>query len=107
MDREQFIERLAHHYDQFNFIHPFREGNGRTQRVFWMRVAGRAGWLLDWRNVTGLMNDRACRVAAVDRDFTLLYELLDLVVSRSVPVRKPTIRTLGDMMHIDNSGSET
>ena len=34
MDREQLIERLAFHYDQFNNIHPFREGNGRTQRAF-------------------------------------------------------------------------
>jgi cell filamentation protein len=32
------IERLALHYDQFNYLHPFREGNGRTQRIFWSRV---------------------------------------------------------------------
>jgi Integrase core domain/Fic/DOC family len=29
MDRSQFIERLSYHYEQFNYIHPFREGNGR------------------------------------------------------------------------------
>jgi cell filamentation protein len=33
MNRDQFIDRLSHHYDQCNFVHPFREGNGRTQRV--------------------------------------------------------------------------
>ncbi|MFZ2482207.1 MAG: Fic family protein [Propioniciclava sp.] len=47
LDRESFIERLAYHYDQFNYIHPFREGNGRTQRVFWNRVGRDAGWQLD------------------------------------------------------------
>lgn len=31
MGRDQFIDRLAHHYDQINYVHPFREGNGRTQ----------------------------------------------------------------------------
>lgn len=53
MSREQFIDRLAYHYDQFNYVHPFREGNGRTQRVFWNRVARDAGWQLDWREVHG------------------------------------------------------
>src|SRR5699024_9486680 len=43
LNRTEFIRRLAHHYDQFNFIHPFREGNGRAQRIFWLLVAGRAG----------------------------------------------------------------
>ena len=46
MSRDQFIDRLAYHYDQFNYVHPFREGNGRTQRVFWNRVARDAGWQL-------------------------------------------------------------
>lgn len=35
MDRRQFIQRLAHHYDQWNYGHPFREGNGRATRLFW------------------------------------------------------------------------
>jgi cell filamentation protein len=34
MGRDQFIDRLTYYYDSFNYIHPFREGNGRTQRVF-------------------------------------------------------------------------
>ncbi|MCS5511355.1 Fic family protein [Curtobacterium flaccumfaciens pv. betae] len=51
MDRDRFVMRLAHHYDQFNYIHPFREGNGRTQRVFWDRVSHDAGYTLDWREV--------------------------------------------------------
>jgi cell filamentation protein len=32
--KEDFVKRLAYYYDQLNYIHPFREGNGRTQRVF-------------------------------------------------------------------------
>lgn len=27
-----FVERLAHHLAEVNALHPFREGNGRTQR---------------------------------------------------------------------------
>ena len=33
-------------------IHPFREGNGRTQRAFLDQVAERSGRRLAWRNVT-------------------------------------------------------
>lgn len=38
MPRQTFIERLAYHYDQFNYVHPFREGNGRTLRAMINRL---------------------------------------------------------------------
>lgn len=85
MSREQFIDRLAYHYDQFNYLHPFREGNGRTQRVFWNRVARDAGWQLDWRKVHGATNDRASRAAAEERDLGPLREMLDQIVSQASP----------------------
>lgn len=81
MNREQFIDRLSYHYDQWNYVHPFREGNGRTQRVFWDRVAADAGWLLDWRPVQGVVNNAACRAAAESRDFGPLRTMFDQVVS--------------------------
>lgn len=80
LPRETFVARLAHHYDQFNYIHPFREGNGRTQRVFWSRVAEAAGWQLDWTRTDGKTNDQASRVAAEDRDLEPLIQMLDRVV---------------------------
>jgi cell filamentation protein len=85
MDRDGFIERLAYHYDQFNYIHPFREGNGRTQRVFWNRVARDAGWQLDWRAVRGSRNDEACRAASERRDFGPLREMFDQIVTKATP----------------------
>ncbi|SDM88622.1 Fic/DOC family protein [Actinomyces ruminicola] len=80
MSRERFVERLAYYYDAFNYIHPFREGNGRTQRVFWSRVARDAGWQLDWRAVRGSINDQASRAAAEDRNFGPLLEMLNQIV---------------------------
>lgn len=81
MQREQFVARLAHHYDQFNYIHPFREGNGRTQRVFWSRVAQDAGWELDWTQTDGETNDQASRVAAEERDLGPLTKMFERVVA--------------------------
>ena len=85
LERERFVDRLAHHYDQFNYVHPFREGNGRTQRVFWNRVARDAGWQLDWRGVHGSTNDQACRAASVERDFAPLREMLGAIVTTGTP----------------------
>lgn len=65
---EEFINRLAYHYDQLNYIHPFREGNGRTQRVFWNRLAKDAGYEIDWSRIVGSENDEASRLAAEQMD---------------------------------------
>ncbi|MDR5699789.1 Fic family protein [Agromyces aerolatus] len=80
MDRAMFVARLAHHYDQFNYIHPFREGNGRAQRWMWDRIARDAGWRLNWLGVTGAVNDAASRAAAEERDLQLLIAMLDQIV---------------------------
>lgn len=85
LNRDRFIERLAYHYDQFNYVHPFREGNGRTQRVFWNRVARDAGWQLDWRGVHGSTNDQACRAASERRDFGPLREMFSQIVTTASP----------------------
>lgn len=81
MARDRFVERLAYHYDGFNYIHPFREGNGRTQRIFWNRIARDAGWLLDWRPVHGIVNDEASRAGYEDNDLQPLREMFDQIVT--------------------------
>nr|WP_246223817.1 Fic family protein [Pseudarthrobacter psychrotolerans] len=79
--RAEFIERLAYHYEKINDIHPFREGNGRTQRLFWNRLALEAGWQLDWRPVHGEENHRAARAGPDDGDLALLIEMFHKVVA--------------------------
>ncbi|NYJ29339.1 Fic/DOC family protein [Galbitalea soli] len=90
IDRDRFIARLSHHYDQWNFLHPFREGNGRTQRLFWNRVAADAGWQLDWRTVDGDLNDAACRIAAESRDLGPLRAMFDRIVVLPEAAADPT-----------------
>ncbi|WP_231559390.1 MULTISPECIES: Fic family protein [unclassified Kocuria] len=82
MGRPTFVARLAHHYDQFNYIHPFRDGNGRTHRWFWGWIARDAGWQLNWRAVTGAANDSASRAAAEHQDLGPLIAMFDQVVVR-------------------------
>ena len=33
LGHEEFVKRLSVSYNNFNILHPFREGNGRTQRI--------------------------------------------------------------------------
>ncbi len=83
--REIFIERLAYHYDNYNFIHPFREGNGRTQRLFWSLLCHDAGYELNWLLVTGEENDEASRMAAEDRDYSALIAMFGKISSYCDP----------------------
>ncbi|MDK2899117.1 MAG: cell filamentation protein [Patescibacteria group bacterium] len=78
---EVFIKRLAYYYDQLNYIHPFREGNGRTQRVFWTRLARDAGYNIDWSLVVGAENDEASRLASEEFDISGLEKMFSKIVT--------------------------
>jgi cell filamentation protein len=47
LPKDAFVDRLAHHYAQWNQLHPFREGNGRSTREFLGQLARQAGYELD------------------------------------------------------------
>lgn len=85
LSRPKFVERLAHHYDALNYAHPFREGNGRAQRVFWSRVARDAGWQLDWRLVSRERNNEASRAAMESSDLRPLREMFDSITTATRP----------------------
>ena len=44
----RFIQEAAYYLAKINQIHPFREGNGRTQREFIRELAFENGITLDW-----------------------------------------------------------
>jgi cell filamentation protein len=48
---DPFVARLAHYMGEINATHPFREGNGRTQRVFCALLAEQAGYFIDFESV--------------------------------------------------------
>jgi len=47
-----FASRSAYYLGELNSIHPFREGNGRTQREFIRQLAAEAGYRINWGRVT-------------------------------------------------------
>ena len=48
---DDFIEHITEFYCDTNRLHPFREGNGRTQRVFLAQLIRHAGYDIDFGNV--------------------------------------------------------
>lgn len=80
LPQNKFVGRLAYFYDQLNYIHPFREGNGRTQRIFWTRVARDAGYEIDWDSIVGEENNEASRQAAEDMDLSGLITMFSKIV---------------------------
>jgi cell filamentation protein len=52
LDADTFAHRAAYYLGELNSIHPFREGNGRTQREFIRQLGSEAGYSINWSRVT-------------------------------------------------------
>lgn len=48
---DAFCLRAAYYFGEINALHPFREGNGRTQREFLSHLADAAGYYIAWEDV--------------------------------------------------------
>lgn len=46
-NKEKFVHTLTEHYADLNALHPFREGNGRTQREFARELCLKCGYIFD------------------------------------------------------------
>jgi cell filamentation protein len=80
LERGAFIDRLTFYLGEVNAVHPFREGNGRTQRVFFEQLARDAGFNLDWQHLDTIRNIEAS--AAIMRgDVEPMRKMLDTLVT--------------------------
>lgn len=82
LDRDTFVDALAWLLGGINGLHPFREGNGRTQRAFLGQLARTAGHPVRWVAMDPAENVAACRAAHVEGDTAPLRAMLDGLVDR-------------------------
>ena len=75
MDKDQFSGKAAEVMGELNLLHPFREGNGRTQREFMRQLAQNAGWELNFEQVTKEQMTEAS-IAAMKMDYRLLKDII-------------------------------
>lgn len=89
LERERFVDRLAWYLAEVNALHPFREGNGRTQRVFFAELTTLAGWDIGWATMSAPENT-AASAASFRGDLRLLRGLLDRAVTATPLWRSAT-----------------
>ena len=75
--KERVPHRLAYYLSEINVLHPFREGNGRTQRLFIEYLASVAGYRVDFSQVTA----EEMIVASAD-SFACDYESINRMFDR-------------------------
>lgn len=51
-DRPSFINKLSEYYSDLNVVHPFREGNGRTQRLLFEHIIINCGYEISFKKIT-------------------------------------------------------
>lgn len=79
LDEKDIVVRLAYYLGDLNTIHPFREGNGRVQRIFIRKLASRAGYLV---NFDGITPDEM--IKASDSAFHHDYEPMENIIAKSI-----------------------
>lgn len=85
LDRETFLTDLADLYGDVNALHPFREGNGRTQRAFLAQLAADAGHPVDWTGMDPERNTLASVASFNGNNGPLRAMLADLTVEQPAP----------------------
>ncbi len=79
--REQLLTDLTDFLAALNDLHPFREGNGRTQRAFLTQLVQDSGYRLRWAAMSAEENSEASR-AAGRGDRKPLHAMLDRLLVR-------------------------
>jgi len=76
---KDYVSRLAHYYSEVNILHPFREGNGRTQRAFFTLLAAKSGRYIAWELMDPAQN-LAASIEAYQGNENDLIKLLAVLV---------------------------
>jgi cell filamentation protein len=75
LDADALSKRLAHYLSEINALHPFREGNGRVQRIFISQLSQSVGYQLDYSDLEQEQIYRAMELA-FNGDESILANLI-------------------------------
>ncbi len=66
LSKEELAKKLAYYLSELNVLHPFREGNGRTEREFIRQLALKNGYVLNLKKVKPKEMLEACIESVID-----------------------------------------
>jgi cell filamentation protein len=75
-NKKQIAEKLAEILDNINYLHPFREGNGRTQREFLRILAKEKGLILNLNPADNKNIYERYMKGTVESDISILSNLI-------------------------------
>lgn len=79
LDTDKFIKRLAYYFSEINALHPFREGNGRTQREFIRELAFNSGYVLNFSKI----NEEEMMEASIE-SFLCKYNKMEMLFRKAL-----------------------
>ena len=77
--REDFIRKLAYYFSEINALHPFREGNGRSQREFIRMLALKNGYKIHYSRIT-----EEEMVSASKESFLCRYSSMENIIRKCI-----------------------
>lgn len=91
LSREEFVDNAAKIIGDLNYAHPFREGNGRTQKEYLEQLSERAGHPIDVSLLHGKAWIEASRASSNPDNMEPMKTMLDsaLIDNDPVPYRTP------------------
>lgn len=75
-NKMNLVEKLAEILDNVNYLHPFREGNGRTQREFLRLLASEKSLILNLNPPDNKSVYERYMKGTIESDITILTELI-------------------------------
>lgn len=100
LPKDQAVDRLAYHWGEATVLHPFRDGNSRSQRVFFDQLLKSSGWTIDWRKVHASAV-QAARYVAMEATHTPLRDVLMPGVHRNNAELPTLAASQGAVVHLE------
>ncbi len=83
LDRLSFSQRAAYYLGEINAVHPFREGNGRTQREFVRQLALHGGHTLSWAGFSQAENTVSSIASHTRKDHRGLATIIEAAIAQT------------------------
>lgn len=82
-NRVELIKKAAELYGDVNMLHPFRDGNGRAQRILFEHIVVNAGFEITWDPITA-EEWVGANIASVRCDYSLLEALFERCIGKAI-----------------------
>lgn len=82
-NKKHIAEKLAEILDSVNYLHPFREGNGRTQREFLRLLASEKGLILNLNPPDNKSIYERYMKGTIESDIPTLTELIFEIIDQN------------------------